>query len=246
MKCPGQDTRYWKPDAIFETQCPKCGQILEFFKDDTARNCRRCGHRLVNPNMDFGCAAYCEYAEQCLGTLPPELLAGKEDLFKDRVAVEMKRYFKSDFKRIGHAVRVARYAERIGKSEKANMAVVLTTAYLHDIGIREAERKYGENGGSHHEQEGIPIAREIMSKLNATEDLMDSVCDIIGRHHHPNGQDTIEFKVCFDADKLANLEEEQKENRLGKYQLEEIVAAAFLTEGGRKEAEKILMEKENK
>ena len=43
--------------------------------------------------------------------LPPELLAQKEDLLKDRVAIEMKRYFKSDFKRIGHATRVARYAE---------------------------------------------------------------------------------------------------------------------------------------
>ena len=25
MKCPGQDIRYWKPGAIFEVKCPKCG-----------------------------------------------------------------------------------------------------------------------------------------------------------------------------------------------------------------------------
>ena len=117
MKCPGQDTQYWKPGAIFEVKCPECGHVVEFFKDDTNRRCIKCGHRFVNPEMDFGCASYCQYAEQCLGTLPPELLAQKEDLLKDRVAIEMKRYFKNDFKRIGHATRVARYAEKIGKYE---------------------------------------------------------------------------------------------------------------------------------
>ena len=25
MKCPGQDSRYWKPGAIFEEKCPECG-----------------------------------------------------------------------------------------------------------------------------------------------------------------------------------------------------------------------------
>jgi hypothetical protein len=115
--------QYWKPGAIFEANCPKCGGIVEFFKDDTARKCGACGHRFVNPQMDFGCAAYCPYAEQCLGTLPEGLAAQKENLLKDRVAVEMKRYFKNDFKRIGHASRVARHARRIGKTE-GNLAVI--------------------------------------------------------------------------------------------------------------------------
>ena len=70
MKCPGQDSRYWKPGAIFEVRCPKCGSQVEFFKDDTTRLCKKCGHRFVNPGMDFGCASYCPCAEQCLGDLP--------------------------------------------------------------------------------------------------------------------------------------------------------------------------------
>ena len=77
--------------------------------------------------------------------LPPELIAQKEDLLKDRVAIEMKRYFNKDFRRIGHAMRVARYAERIGKKEGGNLAVILPSAYLHDIGIKEAERKHGSS-----------------------------------------------------------------------------------------------------
>jgi len=117
MKCPGQDSRYWAQGAIFEARCPKCTSEVEFFKDDTTRRCKKCGHRFLNPGLDFGCASYCQYAEQCIGNLPPELLAEKEDLLKDRVAIEMKRYFKHDFKRIGHASKVARYAEKIGKEE---------------------------------------------------------------------------------------------------------------------------------
>jgi hypothetical protein len=101
MRCPGQDMQYWKPGAIFESSCPQCGNPVEFFKDDTARKCGRCGHRFVNPQMDFGCAAYCPFAEQCLGTLPEGLAVQKENLLKDRVAVEMKRTFRNDFKRIG-------------------------------------------------------------------------------------------------------------------------------------------------
>ena len=44
MKCPGQDTQYWKAGAIFDVPCPECGRDVEFFKDDTTRKCGGCGH----------------------------------------------------------------------------------------------------------------------------------------------------------------------------------------------------------
>jgi len=241
MKCPGQDSRYWKPGAIFEVQCPKCKNPVEFFKDDTARKCDHCGHRFVNPDMDFGCASYCEYAEQCLGTLPDELVAQKEDLLKDRVAVEVKRYLKSDFKRIGHAGRVARYAEQIGKREGGNLAVILCAAYLHDIGIPEAERKYNSAAPEHQEKEGPPIARAILEKLRAKTPLIDEVCDIIGHHHHPKEDETLNFKVVYDADQIANLEEALKHTAMGKDRLQEKIEKRFLTQSGKKTAEATLL-----
>jgi len=79
MKCPGQDTLYWKFDAIFDANCPECGHKMEFFKDDATRKCPNCGHRVLNPKIDFGCASYCQFAEQCIGSLPPEFLAQKEE-----------------------------------------------------------------------------------------------------------------------------------------------------------------------
>jgi HD superfamily phosphohydrolase YqeK len=241
MKCPGQDTQYWKPGAIFEVKCPECGDVVEFFKDDTNRKCGKCGHRFVNPEMDFGCASYCQYAEQCLGTLPPELLAEKEDILKDRVAIEMKRYFKNDFKRIGHATRVARYAEKIGKYEGGNLAVIISAAYLHDIGIHEAERKHGSNSGKYQELEGPPIARELLEKLGANEELIKEVCDIVGHHHSPRNEETINFKAVYDADIIANIEDNRKEEDIDKEKIERIIEKSFLTNTGRSVARDVLL-----
>ena len=241
MKCPGQDTQYWQEGAIFDVNCPKCDHTVEFFKDDTTRKCSNCGHRFINPKMDFGCASYCQYAEQCIGDLPPELLAQKEDLLKDRVAIEMKRYFKSDFKRIGHATRVARYAERIGKSEGGNLAVILSAAYLHDIGILVAEKKYGSTAAEYQEEEGPDIARSILIKLGAKEELIDEVCDIVGHHHHPKPDDTLDFKVVYDADLLENMDEKQKFNPVEPEKLAERIEKNFLTPSGREVAKEVLL-----
>jgi len=207
--------------------------------------------------MDFGCAAYCQYAEQCLGTLPPEVAAQQENLLKDKVAVEMKRYFKKDFKRIGHAMRVARHAERIGKIEGGHLALILSAAYLHDIGIPLAEKKYGSSAPKYQEQEGPEVARSILIGLGAPESLIDPVCDIVGHHHHPRGDDTPEFKVVYDADWIVNREERIKNNPpdtesdlkkepgsvpgMNIDHLTESIETSLLTEGGRKIAKEALI-----
>ena len=241
MQCPGQDSRYWDFRAIFEAQCPKCGQNVEFFKDDASRKCGNCGTRMLNPANDFGCAAYCPYAEQCLGTLPPELLAKKKELLKDRVAIEMKRYFGDDFRRIGHASRVARYAEEIGKAEGSNPAITLITAYLHDIGIKEAERKFNSSVARYQHQEGPPVAREILTNLGADPALIEEVCDIIGHHHTPRPEETVNFKVLYDADLITNLEEEHPDKAVHQEHFKKIIAKSFLTKSGASLAHKVLL-----
>jgi hypothetical protein len=69
VKCPGQDTLFWKPTDIFEVPCPACGKPVEFFKDDSARTCGHCEHRFRNPLLNLGCAEWCTHAEQCLADL---------------------------------------------------------------------------------------------------------------------------------------------------------------------------------
>ena len=72
MRCPGQDTRFWKPGDIYEVVCPQCGKTMEFFKDDTRRTCKECGQVVRNPKLDVGCAEHCPFAQDCLGVLPEE------------------------------------------------------------------------------------------------------------------------------------------------------------------------------
>lgn len=241
MKCPGQDSRYWKPEAVYEAKCPECGHDVEFFKDEPSRKCPNCGFRFINPKMDFGCASYCKFAEQCLGDLPPELLAKRQELLKDRVAIQMKRYFGRDFKRIGHATKVARYCERMVKEIGGEPAVVLSAAYLHDIGIHEAEKKYKSTAARYQHQEGPPIARNILENLDANEDLIEEVCDIIGHHHHPRKEETLNFKILYDADLIVNLEEKMKETPMEKDKLERIIEKSFLTKNGRELARTLLI-----
>ena len=159
MRCPGQDMRYWKYDSIFEVKCPYCGNPIEFFKDDSTKKCKNCGKRVPNPKMDFGCAAYCQFAEQCLGDLPPELMESREDMLKNRVAVEMKKYFKKDFKKISHALKISRYAEQIGKEEGVPLGIVLCAAYLADF-------------------DDLDKAKEILEQLGAKEELINEVMNL--------------------------------------------------------------------
>ncbi|MDK9708607.1 MAG: phosphohydrolase [Desulforhopalus sp.] len=191
MKCPGQDTKYWKAGAIFEVQCPKCNTSVEFYKDDTSRKCGNCGHRFVNPNLDFGCASYCPYAEQCLGALPEDFTGAKENLLKDKVAVEMKRFFQSDFKRIRQATTTAKFAENIGKAEGGNLAVLLCAAYLHDTGLSEAQA--------------------ILNKLGAGEMMIKEICTVLLHDHQVSEGDSLQAKILHDALSLRQMQEELKE-----------------------------------
>lgn len=240
MQCPGQDSRYWSGEDVFESNCPKCGHAVEFFKDDSQRTCRNCGHRVLNPKIDFGCASYCPHAEQCLGALPPELVQAQGDLFKDRIAIAMRRYFGEDARRIRHAEAVAEQAEIIAKTEEgSDMMVIMAAAYLHDIGIREAERKFNSSAAHYQHSEEPPVARDILTQLKAKPELVDEVCDIIGHHHAPRAEETTNFKVLYDADLIVNKIEQYQENPPGQDQLDRL-PELFLTRSGAEQGIRVL------
>jgi HD superfamily phosphodiesterase len=158
----------------------------------------------------------------------------------------MKRYFEGDFKRIGHATKVARYADKICKMEDAHPVVTSLSAYLHDIGIKEAEKKYNSSSPKYQHIEGPPVAREILEKLGAEGGIIDEVCDIIGHHHTPRDEETLNFKVIYDADLIVNLEEKQKEAPSAPEHLEKIIEKSFLTKTGQSMARNTLLEREGK
>jgi HD superfamily phosphodiesterase len=146
----------------------------------------------------------------------------------------MKRYFGHDFRRISHACNVARYSEQIVKNEKGDLAVVLIAAYLHDIGIKEAERRYQSSAAKYQEELGPPVVREILESLGADPKLIEEVCDIVGHHHSPRSPETANFKALYDADMLVNLEESHKEKPFDREKLTGIIEKSFFTETGKK------------
>jgi len=242
MKCPGQDTQYWNADAIFETECPECGHLMEFFKDDATRRCGNCKKKIVNPKMDFGCASYCKFAEQCLGTLPEEFIAKRDDLLKDRVAVEMKRYLGTDFKRIGHVAKVANFAEKIGKKEKANLAVVLCAAYLYDIGVKNVLEKHDSIEPEYMEKESPKVAKVLMEKLGAKEELVNEVIDLVGHHNRPAKEDSLNRKVLHDADMLTHMAGCEGKNGVDDKEFFAKLDRLFLTEAGNELAKQVLVQ----
>lgn len=213
MKCPGQDMKYWKASAIFDAQCPKCNTAVEFYKDDTSRKCSSCGHRFVNPKMDFGCASYCPYAEQCLGALPEEFTGARDNLLKDKVAVEMKKFFRTDFKGIRKAISAAQFAENIGKAEGGNLAILLCASYLHDTGLTEAQA--------------------ILRKVGTPEPMIQEISELLNQREPITESDSLEARIIHDALTLRQLQEELKEGLKNSGNGQNLSDAIFFTQSAR-------------
>ena len=233
VRCPGQDQRFWKPEDIFEVRCPSCSGAVEFFKDEPKLKCRKCGQMVSNPKIDLGCAQWCQYAEQCIGTS----IENTQQAICDKLIREMKDVFGEDNNRIEHALAVLNYAERIQAVEGGNPLIVKAAAILHDIGIREAEQKYGSSQGKYQQIEGPPIARKILQKYNIDTASTEHICEIIAKHHSAKNIDTTEFQIVWDADWLVNIPVDFKDTD----NPEQLINKVFKTKEGHRIAEQTIL-----
>jgi hypothetical protein len=240
MKCPGQDSRFWGAEAIFEGKCPHCNEVVEFFKDEGSRKCRKCGNKVLNPKMDFGCAAYCKFASQCLGDdIPPELLAKRTDLLRDRVAMEVKKLLGRDFKRIGRTLKVAGYADTIRKAEGADPAIVTLAAYLTAFSDRNGRKAAG-----------MDAATDVLSRAGATPELSEQVLEILNNLHEdapaggnvPGTDDSLNFKCVHDAIRIAEFEESLKKQAAPDANAAGDIEGSILTASGRDALREVLLE----
>lgn len=165
-------------------------------------------------------------------------MGDKTSLDLDRLWLDVTDYLGNDVRRINHAKNVLEYAKEILKSEKADRETVEAAAMLHDIGIHEAERKYGSSAGHYQESEGPPIARDMLERLNAGNALIDHVCKIIASHHSPGEINTPEFHILWDSDWLVNIPEEYP--NIEPEELSRLIERVFQTSRGRELAIKLL------
>jgi HD domain len=157
------------------------------------------------------------------------------DALRNKLITEMELVFGIDQKRISHAMSVLGYAKQILAEEGGDPVVVIAAAILHDIGIHQAEQKYGSSAGKYQEIAGPPIARAILEQTDLTERTIDHICRIVGSHHSGRDIDTIEFRVVWDADWLVNINGEY--GHLGDKEKAKLIAKVCRTPTGLKLAQ---------
>ncbi len=185
MQCPGQDNRYWDGEAVFEVSCPHCGNELEFFKDDSQRSCKKCGNRVLNPRIDFGCAAYCSHAEQCLGAMPPELLAKQKNLFKDKLSLAVRKQLVGREELFKKASLCTEIAEKLCKEEqRGDMAAVLAATLLLDIEMPDT----------------------LLEELKADNNMINAVKQLLGRQTPTTEEEQASAEIFHDACLLTELQ----------------------------------------
>ncbi|MBI2934771.1 MAG: HD domain-containing protein [Chloroflexi bacterium] len=128
-------------------------------------------------------------------------------LIKQRLIDAMEAYFGDDRKRIEHAKKVTGYVEQL-IDERNDYDVCVAAGVLHDIGIHQAEQKYGSNSGKYQEMEGPGVARPILEGLGFPQRQIDEICEIIAHHHSPGKVTTANFQALYEADWLVNLKDD--------------------------------------
>jgi hypothetical protein len=159
MKCPGQDSRYWGPEAIFNVDCPACGTSVEFFKDEATRRCTKCGFRFRNPSIDVGCAQWCKYAKQCFGDVP----LTEEDTPLNKVSVldslveAVREVVGEDEPGVRRGMRVVAQAQELLLEEEGLPKVVFAAALLGDLESPGHARRVLERADVDAETAGIVL-----------------------------------------------------------------------------------------
>ncbi|MHB8065635.1 MAG: HD domain-containing protein [Ruminiclostridium sp.] len=147
------------------------------------------------------------------------------------VIEKMMVYFGNDVRRINHALKVYGFAFAISGMEhmsEKEAQIIGLAAVLHDIGIKEAERKYNSTAGKFQEIEGPPIAKQILENNAVESEIIDRVCYLIGNHHSYQKIDGLDFQILIEADFLVNI----FETNIDKNAIESIRTKYFKTKKG--------------
>ena len=152
----------------------------------------------------------------------------------DELALAMIDYNNGDPKRIQHTTKVHAYASLIGKCEGLDdemLFILESAALVHDIGIRESERKYGYQNGKLQEQEGPAVARKLLMRIGGySEQQIERICWLIAHHHTYHVCEDMDYQILIEADFLVNLYEDNESMNA----MRAVHRNIFRTESGRR------------
>lgn len=84
-KCAGNNTQDWGFDAVHDVQCPKCGNPVEFFKDEISRHCSQCKETILNDRKDYGCGQWCSSSSSHTRNFCPKFKRSKERFYGHKI-----------------------------------------------------------------------------------------------------------------------------------------------------------------
>ena len=157
------------------------------------------------------------------------------------ILLEMCAFFGKDIKRVNHLLKVYAFAQMIGKAQGLDdrtQQIVEVAAAVHDIGIKESERKYGSSAGKYQEKEGPPLAKELLSSLGCDPQVIQRVCYLVAHHHTYDAVDGMDYRILLEADFLVNIAEEG----LSIESVKKIKEKIFKTETGKMYLEHMYLE----
>ena len=122
--------------------------------------------------------------------------------------------YRGEPRRIQHFLKVHSLARLIAISEGLSGDALLTleaAALVHDIGIQEAERRFGYNNGKLQETYGPPLAEGLLRSLGFSEAVTARVVWLVGHHHTYTNISGLDHRILVEADFLVNLYEDGAE-----------------------------------
>ena len=150
----------------------------------------------------------------------------------NKIILDMIEYNAQDTKRINHALKVHSYSKIIGENESLSedeLSVLEIASILHDIGIKQCEKKYNSTNGFLQQKEGPVIAETMLEKYDLNDDIVNRVLHIIGHHHTYRNVDGLDYQILLEADLIVNTQEEY----ITKYAFWNAVNILFSTDSGK-------------
>ena len=147
------------------------------------------------------------------------------------VFVSMIEFDRGDARRIQHFVKVHAFAKLIGELENIAEDELYTleiAAYVHDIGILESERIYGDSNGKHQEEESGPLVEAFFADLPVGTLKVDRIKWLVEHHHTYTNVEGMDYQILLEADFLVNA----GESNYAKDAIENACVNIFRTETG--------------
>jgi len=201
-KCPGQDQRYWTPDAIFDVRCPYCGRAIEFWKDEPSRVCRDCAREVRNPRIDLACAEWCAEAEACLGHSVDG--AGVAEPVVERLMALLEQRLADQPEKLDQARQVCARVDTLLQSQTAEPNIAKPAALLAGVALtRSSDRGEDAPFGEPKLLEST-FLRELLTGAGIAEREAAMIEELVRSVFSSQQRDGAELRLVREAVRLAS------------------------------------------